>query len=190
MAHAVVTHIERLSLANPGVRSVAASSSHARGLLDENAEALEGAAGIQTDPWACASAWEDAGRLYAAAGDRSRARSTLGEALSRYQTGAAEGDSARVRARLRRLGVRRSHGRRKARPIGGWDSLTESEQKVARVIAEGLTTAQAAERLFLSPHTVDSHVRHGFRKLAIRSRVELTRIVLQNDAADQRTIDV
>jgi DNA-binding CsgD family transcriptional regulator len=190
MAHAVVAQIERLALANPGVRSLAASCSHARALLDENAEALERAAMIQTDPWACASAWEDAGRLYAAAGDRSRARSTLGEALSRYQAGAAERDSARVRARLRRLGVRRSHGSRKARPISGWNSLTESEQRVARVIAEGLTTAQAAQRLFLSPHTVDSHVRHSFRKLAIKSRVEMTRIVLQSDTAEHRTIDV
>jgi DNA-binding CsgD family transcriptional regulator len=49
------------------------------------------------------------------------------------------------------------------------------------VIAQGLTTAQAAQRLFLSPHTIDSHVRHSFRKLGVNSRVELTRIVLQHE---------
>jgi DNA-binding CsgD family transcriptional regulator len=162
---------------------VAAARSHARGLLDGDTDGLERAAAIQTEPWAAASAWEDAGRLRAETGDSSRARSDLAEALARYRGVDAERDSARVRARLRRLGVRRSHGRRKDRPVSGWDSLTESEKRVSRVIAEGLTTGQAAQRLFISPHTVDSHVRHSFRKLGINSRVEMTRIVLQTDSA-------
>jgi DNA-binding CsgD family transcriptional regulator len=62
--------------------------------------------------------------------------------------------------------------------VSGWESLTDAEVRVARAVSEGLTTSEAARRLFLSPHTVNSHVRHAFRKLAIRSRVELTRIVL------------
>jgi DNA-binding CsgD family transcriptional regulator len=184
LAAATVAQIERLAVANQDASTVAAHS-HAKGLLDRDANGLERAAATQTEPWAAASAWEDAGRLHARTGDSARARKALGEALVRYQHVDAARDSARVRARLRRLGVRRSHGGRKDRPVSGWDSLTESEQRVARVIAEGLTTGQAAQRLFISPHTVDSHVRHGFRKLGISSRVEMTRIVLQSDTAHE-----
>jgi DNA-binding CsgD family transcriptional regulator len=184
LAAATVAQIERLAIANQDASSTAAAHSHARGLLDRDANGLERAAAIQTEPWAAASAWEDAGRLHAETGDSARARKALAEALARYQGVDAARDSARVRARLRRLGVRRSHGRRKDRPVSGWASLTESEQRVARVIAEGLTTGQAAQRLFISPHTVDSHVRHSFRKLGISSRVEMTRIVLQTDTAE------
>jgi DNA-binding CsgD family transcriptional regulator len=185
LAAAIVAQIERLAIANQDVSSTVAAHSHARGLLDRDANGLERAAAIQTEPWAAASAWEDAGRLHAETGDSARARKALAEALARYQGVDAARDSARVRARLRRLGVRRSHGRRKDRPVSGWASLTDSEQRVARVIAEGLTTGQAAQRLFISPHTVDSHVRHSFRKLGISSRVEMTRIVLQTDTAHE-----
>jgi DNA-binding CsgD family transcriptional regulator len=185
LATELVGQIERLAAASHEAPAMVAARSHARGLLDGDAAGLERAAALQTEPWAAASAWEDAGRLHAETGDSSRARSALAEALARYQGVDAERDSARVRARLRRLGVRRSHGRRQDRPISGWDSLTESEKRVSRVIAEGLTTGQAAQRLFISPHTVDSHVRHSFRKLGICSRVEMTRIVLQADTADK-----
>jgi len=66
-----------------------------------------------------------------------------------------------------------------------WGSLTESELRVVRLVAEGLTNRQVASRLFLSPHTVDSHLRHSFTKLGVSSRVELTRHVMANlgDAA-------
>jgi DNA-binding CsgD family transcriptional regulator len=188
LAAEIVDQIERLAAASQDAPATVAARSHAKALLDRDADGLERAAAIQTEPWAAASAWEDAGRLHAKRGDTSRARSDLAEALARYQGVGADRDSARVRARLRRLGVRRSYGSRKDRPISGWDSLTESEQRVARVVAEGLTTGQAAQRLFISPHTVDSHVRHAFRKLGINSRVELTRIVLNSDAAGERKV--
>jgi DNA-binding CsgD family transcriptional regulator len=55
----------------------------------------------------------------------------------------------------------------------GWESLTESERIVAGLIAEGLTNRDAAARLYVSRHTVDSHLRHIFRKLGINSRVQL-----------------
>jgi DNA-binding CsgD family transcriptional regulator len=45
-----------------------------------------------------------------------------------------------------------------------------------------VTNAQAAERMFLSRHTIDFHLRQIFRKLDIRSRVELTRLVLESEA--------
>ena len=48
-------------------------------------------------------------------------------------------------------------------------------------MAEGHTNRQIAARLFLSPHTVDSHIRHAFAKLSVSSRVELTRRILVED---------
>ena len=54
-----------------------------------------------------------------------------------------------------------------------WDALTRAEQQVARLVAEGLTNGAVAERLYLSRHTVESHLKHIFTKLGIRSRVAL-----------------
>jgi transcriptional regulator of acetoin/glycerol metabolism/DNA-binding CsgD family transcriptional regulator len=68
------------------------------------------------------------------------------------------------------------------RPTFGWSSLTESERSVADLVAGGLTNREAATRLFLSHHTVDAHLRHIYRKLGIRSRVELTRVVAERGA--------
>jgi len=50
-------------------------------------------------------------------------------------------------------------------------------------VAEGLTNRQIAERLFLSRHTVGSHLRHAFTHLDITSRVNLARLVVQHDQA-------
>jgi DNA-binding CsgD family transcriptional regulator len=69
-------------------------------------------------------------------------------------------------------------GRRRERTSGGWASLTDTERSVADVVAEGLTNRETAERLFLSPHTVDFHLRSIYRKLGTNSRVHLTRLLI------------
>ncbi|HUI48770.1 MAG TPA: LuxR C-terminal-related transcriptional regulator [Acidimicrobiia bacterium] len=76
--------------------------------------------------------------------------------------------------------VRRS--RSIAPPTFGWDSLRPAELGIAELVAEGLTNREIAARIFLSPHTVDSYMRQIYRKLAINSRIELTRIVLARTA--------
>ncbi|MDX6246020.1 MAG: sigma-54 dependent transcriptional regulator, acetoin dehydrogenase operon transcriptional [Frankiales bacterium] len=63
----------------------------------------------------------------------------------------------------------------------GWNSLTEAELAVAAQVSRGLTNREAASQLFLSPHTIDFHLRQLFRKLDINSRVELTRIMLNHE---------
>lgn len=54
-----------------------------------------------------------------------------------------------------------------------WSRLTESERRVARLVAAGATNREAADQLCLSPHTVNSHLRHVFKKLGINSRIRL-----------------
>ena len=53
--------------------------------------------------------------------------------------------------------------------------LSETERRVADVVAEGLTNKEAADRLFMSVKTVESNLRRVYRKLNIRSRTELAR---------------
>ncbi|MEV7098006.1 helix-turn-helix transcriptional regulator [Amycolatopsis sp. NPDC051045] len=55
--------------------------------------------------------------------------------------------------------------------------LTPPERDVAALVSEGLTNQQVARRLHRSPHTVNYHLRNIFRKLDVRSRVELTAYV-------------
>jgi DNA-binding CsgD family transcriptional regulator len=56
-----------------------------------------------------------------------------------------------------------------------WESLTEQELRIADLVAQAMTNRQIASRLFVSPHTVNYHLRQIFRKLQINSRVQLAR---------------
>jgi DNA-binding CsgD family transcriptional regulator len=69
---------------------------------------------------------------------------------------------------------------RSNRPVCGWDSLTDTERRVANLVADGLTNRQVGERLFLSGHTIDFHLRHIYLKLGVSSRVQLTRLVIEH----------
>jgi DNA-binding CsgD family transcriptional regulator len=65
----------------------------------------------------------------------------------------------------------------------GWESLTATECSVIELVAAGLTNREAAERLFLSHHTVGFHLRSIFAKLGLSSRVELARAAIERDTA-------
>jgi predicted ATPase/DNA-binding CsgD family transcriptional regulator len=58
--------------------------------------------------------------------------------------------------------------------------LTEREVQVLRLLAQGLTNAQIAERLVVSPHTVRSHVKAIYSKLGVTSRSAATRFALEH----------
>ena len=58
-------------------------------------------------------------------------------------------------------------------------ALTEQERRIAGLVGSGLTNQQVARRLYLSPHTVNYHLRTIFRKLGIGSRVELARFAAE-----------
>jgi DNA-binding CsgD family transcriptional regulator len=94
----------------------------------------------------------------------------VAERLVEITEGSARLTGQGLRHVLCDLGVRRP------RPDAGPSAhsvLTRSELAVVELVARGATNRQAAEQLFLSPHTVSSHLRHAFEKLGVRSRVEL-----------------
>ena len=68
--------------------------------------------------------------------------------------------------------AQRGRGERK-RPTTGWGSLTPTELDVVRLVGEGLPNKDIATRLFVSPRTIQSHLRHVYNKLNMSSRVQL-----------------
>jgi DNA-binding CsgD family transcriptional regulator len=120
-----------------------------------------------------AGACEDAARLLAQGGRRDESATLLAEALERYEHAGADAWAGRVRAQLRALGVRPGPRGPRHRPAGGWDSLTKTERAVSLLVAEGLTNGAVARRLYISPHTVNTHLRHVFAKLGVPNRVAL-----------------
>jgi DNA-binding NarL/FixJ family response regulator len=69
--------------------------------------------------------------------------------------------------------AQRGRGERK-RPTSGWESLTPTELDVVRFAAEGLGNKDIAERMFISPRTVQTHLTHVYAKLGLTSRIALT----------------
>ena len=59
------------------------------------------------------------------------------------------------------------------RATSGWESLTDSEHKVVALVAQRLSNPEVAERLFISRHTVESHLKNVYRKLGLSSRTGL-----------------
>jgi len=57
------------------------------------------------------------------------------------------------------------------------DELTEAERRVARLVADGSTNREAAAALFLAEHSVETALTGIYRKLGVRSRVELARLL-------------
>jgi DNA-binding CsgD family transcriptional regulator len=79
----------------------------------------------------------------------------------------------------------------RVRDEGSRQRLTPQELQVALTLAEGATTREAAARLYLSPKTVEYHLRHVYDKLEIRSREELrTALLGQSPAAPHKAADV
>ena len=72
-------------------------------------------------------------------------------------------------------------GSSRSGPVAGWGSLTPAELRVVRLVAAGATNREAADELYLSPHTVSSHLRSAFIKLGLHTRTQLARVVFMAD---------
>ena len=157
----------------PTVRSVAL---RCQGLVEADVEPmLEAVAVARETPLMIehTGACEDAARLLAQSGRHDEAVALLVEALERHERAGAEAWAGRVRAQLRALGVRPGRRGSRNRPASGWESLTATERAVSLLVAEGMTNGAVARQLYVSPHTVNTHLRHVFAKLGVSNRVAL-----------------
>ena len=100
--------------------------------------------------------------------ERLHAREHLRVALDLFERLGAQPWAGRARAELRATGETA-----RPREPGPTEQLTPQELQVARFIAAGASTRQAASQMFLSPRTIDAHLRSIYAKLGITSRTEL-----------------
>jgi ATP/maltotriose-dependent transcriptional regulator MalT len=175
------------SLTDSGQDVINAVRHHIDGLLHDDGAALREAVDIYragTRVPVLAEAYEDLGAHLVAHGQGECAVALLEEAARLLAAGGAAHDHERVRHRLRDIGVRTPAVPRRTVDSTGWDALTDSELKVVRLVADGLTNRAVADRLHLSVHTVNTHLKHVFTKLGINTRVDLTRLAMEHDGRD------
>jgi DNA-binding NarL/FixJ family response regulator len=99
----------------------------------------------------------------------------LRRSLETFNSIAAEPAARMVARRLRTLGFQGVPRGRRASTRSNIANLTRRELEVVRLLAEGLRNAEIAERLFLSPKTVDHHVSAALTKLGVHTRGEAAR---------------
>ncbi|MET0684267.1 MAG: AAA family ATPase [Solirubrobacteraceae bacterium] len=123
-----------------------------------------------------------AGQALAAAGDAPGAIALLERAADELDACGAVRLRDAAERELGRLGRRRHRRTRRGSGDGSpLDSLTERELQIARLIVDRRTNPQIAAELFLSPKTIETHVRNLFHKLGVSSRVDVARAVERAD---------
>jgi DNA-binding CsgD family transcriptional regulator/tetratricopeptide (TPR) repeat protein len=114
---------------------------------------------------------------YGPAGRADAAEATR-RSLATFDRLGARPSADRARRLLRALGERPA-----APPKVGTGALSERELQVVRLVAAGLSNAEIAGRLFISPRTVTTHLQHVYGRLGLPSRTALTRWVLERGLA-------
>ena len=181
-AHACVEALTQIASAT-GTAYALGALAHAIGetaLLEGDAESaaeqLARAVEIYRDvdvPFETAQVELRAGVALAAVGERDRALELLGDAYRRARKLRARPLAAEAANEVAALGesVSERLGNRAAADSEG-AGLTRRELEVVRMLAVGRTNREVAQELFLSPRTIDMHVRNILRKLDVRSRGE------------------
>lgn len=126
--------------------------------------------GRTTDPFHHARTLLALGRTQRRAKKRGDARTTLEDALGRFERLGAPLWAEQTRAELRRIGGRA--------PSRG--ELTEAERRIAELVAEGRSNKQVAAALFITERSVETALTRVYRKLGVRSRAELMRQLASN----------
>lgn len=151
-------------------------AAQARGLAEDDPEQLVQAVTLlraSRRPLYLALALEDAAEALARAARQEQARPLAAEALNLFEGIGAVTDAARARRRWRAVSLHVGARGARSRPRTGWESLSEGELRVVRLVAEGRTNREIAAQLFITRDTVHTHVSHALRKLGLSSRVEL-----------------
>ncbi|MBA3551496.1 MAG: AAA family ATPase [Actinobacteria bacterium] len=171
-AHALLRHLTERGKALDRVWALA-TAARCRGLLAGTEGDLLGAIAALEDalaqhervpyPFARGRTLLVLGEVQRRAKQKRAARESLGRALEIFEGLGATLWAERTRGELGRVGGRAT----------GPGGLTPTERRVAELVAEGRTTREVAETLFLSPRTVDSNLSRIYHKLGVRSRTEL-----------------
>ena len=177
------TLVDRLAADAIALRSpwVDAALERAQGhvlLARGDAEAAERALAAATAGFAGLGFQPDAARARLAhgqasirAGHRTRAADELTAAHAAFEAMGAVRFAERAAEELARVAPGRAEG-----------ELTATERQVARLVAEGLRNREIAARLYMAVATVEAHLTRIYRKLGIRSRADLARLVVEDDA--------
>ena len=163
---------------NPGVPTLEGVALHVRGLIGADPVLLTAAVRILREsprPLVLADALRDLGATLVATHRLDEAVAVLVEAAEIYHRIGALVGSRSVAKLLRANGIRSSHAPAPApRVLTGWAALTPTEMRVVELISAGRTNRTAAAELGVSTNTVNTHLRAVFRKLDVKSRVQLT----------------
>jgi ATP/maltotriose-dependent transcriptional regulator MalT len=169
----VVDATRQLSDRNPGSGSVAGAAAHADGLLHGDVALLRQAIErfrATPRPLALAAALEDAADAGHGTEAETTVRGWIAEALTIVTRCGAKSSQQRLERRLGIIGSTRA-------PAPCLPQLSPAERRVALAVASGKTNIEVAAGLFLSRHTVDSHLRKIFDKLKVKRRVDLATLV-------------
>ncbi|MGZ4382138.1 MAG: AAA family ATPase [Gaiellaceae bacterium] len=150
----------------------------ARGELDAAGSALDEALALHdrvTVPFDLARTLLSLGRLQRRRKQRKPARESLERALGIFERLGAPLWADKARAELERTHLREAPS-----------ELTPSEEQIARLAASGLKNREIAERLFVSPKTVEANLARAYRKLGIRSRAELGATMARGERGEVR----
>jgi DNA-binding CsgD family transcriptional regulator len=102
------------------------------------------------------------------------AKSVLTEALGTFQRLGARSPAQRAQAELRACGVAVASAPGKADAL---EQLTPQQRQIIRLASEGLSDREIADRLYLSPRTVSSHLYRSYPKLGVASRHQLRDVI-------------
>jgi RNA polymerase sigma factor (sigma-70 family) len=102
------------------------------------------------------------------------AREPLRAARDAFDDLGARGWAERARSELRATGEDSTR-----RAADAWDELTPQERQIARMVAQGLSNKEIAQRLYVSHRTVASHLYRMFPKLGVTSRAQVANAVAE-----------
>ncbi|MFF5156568.1 AAA family ATPase [Streptomyces sp. NPDC000348] len=177
LAAQAAAHAER----NPAVPTATGIAAQALGLVKNDPDLLEHSVRLldaSPRPLVRAAAHADLGQALLAAGRRRRAVDALTRARDAFAESGAHAMAAQVQRPFEDAGASGRGTATGQRPVRGWGALTPSEEKIARLVAQGHTNRSAADLLVVSPHTVNTHLTSVFRKLSVNSRVQLANLVM------------
>jgi len=170
-----------------GLSHPAAAAERCRGLLADNAEQAVAAFAAARQAHSLRSAPFELGRTLLCEGEvlRRFRRPTAARSVLREAHRLFEGLGARPWAERAAYELAATGSVSPSKPRAALlDALTPQELQIARLVADGRNNAEVAAAMFLSRKTVETHLTRVYRKLSVRSRTELTRMLVAHGMTD------